>query len=597
MKVTPLPTCESFIHTLAGLAASCVLLAGCGGGNGASTSGTQSVTPSTPSTHVASAGGEAASNPASAPLPSFADEAASAASPVLAAAQVAESAKTGGSAASTAVAISTPAKPLATSTASGSTSAGTVTSTSATPRVVAAAPATAVMAAAENTSAPADSVTMHTMAATGAEAAAAPVACDLDLTRSFGTACFAAVTTKLGDGAIATFPNAKPGYRGSTQARCKAGAVTWSNETCTAATLLTGMAAAAKAPANLAANVSAAPAPNYQIGVYYFGGWKNNQLGASSATPWEAIKRFPDREPLLGRYAEDGTGVMSQQLKWMRQYGIDFVVFNWYWSRDNTPILEQAVKAYMAVPDKPAVKFAVQWSNHEDYNYTQAQLDAMFRYWVNNYFKRADYQLYNGKPVVYIFLAPTWARNAAAIGMTSAQLIARLNNVAKAAGLPGVSVIGGLWGGDKTQDYSASTGFAAFTMYNYQSPANIALQPLRSGNYSRSYAELHQAYANQWDWMIKNTSANFIVPMSSGWDKRPWGGSPDPLHDDSRSLPAEFAVHLQAAKAFMDSNATRTQRTGIVCCWNEFGEGSFVEPTKVDQFNYLQLIGNTFGAN
>jgi hypothetical protein len=68
------------------------------------------------------------------------------------------------------------------------------------------------------------------------------------------------------------------------------------------------------------------------------------------------------------------------------------------------------------------------------------------------------------------------------------------------------------------------------------------------------------------------------------------------LHDDSRSLPVEFAQHLQAAKAFMDSNAGRTLRTGVICCWNEFGEGSFIEPTKVDGVKYLEPVRDAFGA-
>jgi hypothetical protein len=372
--------------------------------------------------------------------------------------------------------------------------------------------------------------------------------------------------------------------------------VTWTNETCTAATLLSSAASAPKVGVGAIAAAQAYSSPNYDIGVYYFGGWKDNQMGASSPTPWAALKRYPDREPLLGRYAEDSAGIMSQQLQWMRQYGIDFVVFNWYWARHNVPMLDHAVKAYLALNPKPNVKFAVQWSNHTDYNFSRDQLDAMFKYWVHNYFKRPEYQLYEGKPVVYIFSAQTWARNAAAIGLTSAQLIDRLNTIAKAMGLPGVSVIGGLWGGDKSLDYSPANGFSALTLYNYHSPANIALQPTRKGNFSRSFAELHQSYANQWQWMIKNTTPKYIVPMTSGWDKRPWGGSSDPLHDDSRSLPVEFAQHLQAAKAFMDSNAGRTLRTGVICCWNEFGEGSFIEPTKVDGVKYLEPVRDAFGA-
>lgn len=577
----------SLTTTLAALIAASAAVAGCGGGSGGdgANAGSQSVTPSTPSAAIATAGDAASAVPDEAASAASAAAAASAASDVgngMAPAIAAATSKSLGAAAD-----STAATPITKSTGSAANSPVFIAPQATTGTADAAAPS-----AAPDTP-PSDSPAAK---ATASTTTGAP--CVIDVTRSFGTACFAAATKTLADGTSGSFPNAKPGYRGSTTATCKSGVVTWSQETCSAASLLTIPAAATLSAAKtVSSGATQAPAPDYSIGVYYFGGWKDNQLGAPSPTPWVALRRYPDREPLLGYYAEDASGIMSQQLKWMSQAGIDFVVFNWYWARNNTPVLDHAVKAYMALTNKPAIKFALQWSNHTDYNFSRDQFDTLFKYWINNYFKRTDYQLYNGKPVVYIFSAPTWARNAAAIGMTSAQLIDRLNSAAKSAGLPGVSVIGGLWGGDKTQDYSTGTGFAAFTMYNYHSPASIALQPLRSGNYSRSYAELHQSYANQWDWMLKNTPLNYIVPMTSGWDNRPWGGSKDPLHDDSRGLPAEFALHLQAAKAFMESNAARTQRTGVVCCWNEFGEGSFIEPTKADGTKYLDQVRAVFGSN
>ena len=55
-------------------------------------------------------------------------------------------------------------------------------------------------------------------------------------------------------------------------------------------------------------------------------------------------------------------------------------------------------------------------------------------------------------------------------------------------------------------------------------------------------------------------------------------------------------LHLLAARQFMDANPTLTRRTGVICCWNEFGEGSFIEPTKVDGLKYLEQIRAVFGT-
>ena len=43
-------------------------------------------------------------------------------------------------------------------------------------------------------------------------------------------------------------------------------------------------------------------ADGYQIGVFYFPGWKDKQVSAPSPLPWSPIKDFPEREPLLGWY-------------------------------------------------------------------------------------------------------------------------------------------------------------------------------------------------------------------------------------------------------------------------------------------------------
>jgi len=86
----------------------------------------------------------------------------------------------------------------------------------------------------------------------------------------------------------------------------------------------------------------------------------------------------------------------------------------------------------------------------------------------------------------------------------------------------------------------------------------------------------------------------YIIPMTSGWDKGPWGGSTDKEHDKSISTPDTFEKHLRAAKARMDSYPSQSMKTGIICCWNEFGEGSYIEPTKKYGTQYLERVKKVF---
>lgn len=443
---------------------------------------------------------------------------------------------------------------------------------------------------------------IHTTTA-AVDAAAAPPgkgSCQLHESKSFGEACYAAASAKLADGGSAQFPNTRPGYRGSITATCNSGTVTWTAGECAPmrrqasnAVAAATRSATSTATSTATAVASAAPGGSYRIGTYYFPGWKANQLGNARKQPWDVIKLYTDREPQLGWYSEDGPGVMDQQLRWMRDYGIDYVVFDFLWSGDNRPLLTAGIDAYLRLPDRRGVQFSVLWTNHTTYTFTKAQFEALFSFWAKQYFKHPDYVKIDGKPAVFIFSSEILDANAKAIGMTTPDLIAMAEAIAKPMGIPGIAFIGASTGSRYSH---ASSGYQGFTTYNYHSPAATALTPARPGNFSRSYAELDASYHDQWSAMRNKGTDLFIVPMTSGWDKRPWGGSKDPLHDDSRSTPAEFRDHLLAARKFMDGNSTLTRRMGVICCWNEFGEGSFIEPTKVDGTKYLEQIRDVFGT-
>lgn len=338
-----------------------------------------------------------------------------------------------------------------------------------------------------------------------------------------------------------------------------------------------------------------ASAKDISVGVYYFPGWKDNQLGAAYAHPWDKIMLYPEREPLLGWYKEGDDNVMRTHLQWMRRYGIDFVTFDWYWNSNNTPLLSHAIDAYLRQTDNPGVNFSIIWCNHTDTVFTREQFKAMFAYWSNNYFPKKTYQRIDNIPVVYIFSAQTLDRNAQSLGMTTPQFAAWANDEIKRMGGPGVQFIGGTWGANPNANVSDNSGYAGFTAYNYQN--GVTLKYPGGHAQSHSYAELDQGYRDQWNWMMTHASGTFVLPMTSGWDKTPWGGTTsDPQHDLSVSTPESFAAHLRAAKQALESVSNPQHRIGIICCWNEFGEGSYIEPTMKFRFQYLEAVKAVFGV-
>lgn len=334
-------------------------------------------------------------------------------------------------------------------------------------------------------------------------------------------------------------------------------------------------------------------ADDFQIGVFYFPGWKDNQLGAPSPQPWAPIKKFPEKEPALGWYDEGTDDVMRKQLDWMQSYGIDFVAFDWYYSDKTGVLLEHALSAFMRAPNRNKTKFSILWANHAALPKSQTEWQSMVRYWIKNYFPRPEFLRINNRPVVFVFSAYLLKIQAESLGITTKTLLDSAQTLARQAGLQGIHFVAGT-GADlpMIDKYAKESGYSAFSAYNYhQGP----MPPLNT--MSHSYKELDQRYRSHWERFAEKGNLPLIVPMTSGWDKRPWGGSTDPDHDNSLSTPDEFRAHLEAAKSFMNKNPALTNRMGVICCWNEFGEGSYIEPTKSKGVSYLEMVRRVFGSN
>jgi hypothetical protein len=331
---------------------------------------------------------------------------------------------------------------------------------------------------------------------------------------------------------------------------------------------------------------------NYLIGTYYFPGWTAQAPGLEFPDPWKPIQKYPDKEPTLGWYSDSDPQVLRQQVRWMRDHGIGFVAFDWYWDGHNT-FMEHALRAFRASKTQGDMKFTLLWANHYPFPGGLAQYRLMVRYWVTQYFSDPDFLTIDGRPVVFIFGMDYFAAAAKTIGVTPAMLVKTANDMAQASGWPGVYFIGGTpalahW----ARAVAPQSGMAALSAYNYQLGYSGSAESETSSGLG--YERLDRAYKKNWQWLLTEQELPYVVPMTVGWDKRPWGGSAQAHHDRSIASPAEFEAHLRAAKRLMDAHPTKTRRMGVVCCWNEFGEGSYIEPTKKDGLVYLETIQKVF---
>jgi hypothetical protein len=331
----------------------------------------------------------------------------------------------------------------------------------------------------------------------------------------------------------------------------------------------------------------------YLLGVYYFPGWTNNEKGLEHPIPWKPIQDYPEKEPILGWYSDNDPNALHQQVEMMRDNGIGYVAFDWYWDGNN-PFLSQAVDAFKVSKKPGEIKYTLLWANHFKFPGGVPEYKKMINYWVEHYFSDPDFLRVDGKPVIFIFGTDRFDETAKALGVTPADLVNMANEITHNAGLPSIYFIGGSHALDYWVNGVAKTaGFDANSIYNYRIGYSGSAESATVN--TGGWDALTTVYRQNWDWMIKHSVLNYIVPMSVGWDRRPWGGSKPAQLDNSIPSPQEFEAHLLEAKKLMDANPVKTKKMGIICCWNEFGEGSYLEPTKKFGFSYIEKVKKVFG--
>lgn len=332
-------------------------------------------------------------------------------------------------------------------------------------------------------------------------------------------------------------------------------------------------------PLNLYADVD--------VGVYYFPGWLKS-APLKPADPWLKIKKYPDRKPLNGWYKDGDPHTTEQQTAWMHQAGINFVIYDWYWLEGHGVTLNQSIDAFKASNSKNGMEFSILWANHFNSPRSMKTFDAVVDYWVANYFSSPDYKRIDGRPVVFIFSPEELGRQAHKFGSSSRALIDRARKRAVASGFKGIYFVGASQASSGNLSAIIKDGYDALTAYNYHygmsGKSDKFTQP------STSYQELTSGYEQSWRWIIDNTKIPYFVPVTSGWDKRPWGGSKTLSHDRSASTPEQFGHHVSAAKKLIESNHEKTLGHMVICCWNEYGEGSYIEPTEKYGTDYIRVL-------
>ena len=321
------------------------------------------------------------------------------------------------------------------------------------------------------------------------------------------------------------------------------------------------------------------------IFAYYFPGWNEYKY-------WDCIHRFaPERKPWLGYYDESKIEVVDWQIKAAVENGIDGFVLDWYWGDDGL-YLNHWLDAYAASRYRDNLEIMLMWCNHVG-TFTHEDLQTIIGHCAEHYFPWPSYYKIDNKPVFIIwdtarlrnqFWGEAGVRDALAIMEAAAQ----------SYGFEGLYFIeSGMHMGLSPGRIARieEQGFNAFTSYHEWLDAS-ALAP---ASHAVDFADIVQTAPATWrryNSATADTQVTYIPVIESGWDSHPWHG----LNPNRQALinrtPALFEDLLRHAGAYHQEYNPPFLLIGPI---NEWGEGSYIEPSVDYGFGMFEAIRNALG--
>lgn len=371
----------------------------------------------------------------------------------------------------------------------------------------------------------------------------------------------------------------------------------------------------------------------YQIAVYYFPNYhvdpRNERWHGKGWTEWELVKnakpRFEGHQqpkiPLWGYEDEADPNIMRKKIDVAVNHGIDSFIFDWYWYDDGPYLNRPLDEAFLSVTrHDPKLKFGIMWANHDwvdihPWKYKAPQTlqapgkfspqtwERATDYMAEHYFTHPACWKIEGRPYFSIYEATKFLESFGSID-AARRGIERLDAKAKAAGCEGIHCNMVYWGtpilpGETSpaepDALTKALGCVSVTSYvwihhHWPSPFPRA-----------SYEDMMAKSMRTWDELDTRFTLPYYPNVSMGWDSSPRACQSDIFEDIGYpfspvlmdNTPDNFMRALTYARDWLDRKP-KSQRILTVNSWNEWTEGSYLEPDIINGMRYLEAIRTVF---
>lgn len=369
-----------------------------------------------------------------------------------------------------------------------------------------------------------------------------------------------------------------------------------------------------------------------EVAAYYFPNW-----GPVATSEWGLIQwakpqfegHLQPKVPAWGYENENDPAVMARKIEAAATHGIDAFIFDWYFfdpqpeaSADNAPAytpwdgqkyLSRALESgFLMAPNNNSIRFAIMWCNHDvgpaKGAVTPATFDTLTSYVVDTYFRHPSAWKIEGKPYFSIYEIKKFLETFGDDLDAATAALDRFREKAKAAGFPGVHLNAVLWGLPKQSADEAVRRLGIDSTTSYVWIHHKVLPDFPATDYGKAAEGYFGAVKNGGGQNgLERPAAALPVPyhpnVSMGWDSSPrcrnapdWASRRDYPFGAVivNNTPAAFRDALERGKALAAANPPG-HRILTLNSWNEWGEGSYLEPDTTTGMGYLEAVRDVFG--
>ncbi len=374
----------------------------------------------------------------------------------------------------------------------------------------------------------------------------------------------------------------------------------------------------------------------YEIGAFYFpnlhpGDKHNAKWHGKDWTEWELMKNATPRfeghsmpkVPLWGYENEALVPVMEKKIKTAAEYGVNNFIFDWYWYEDGPFLNRPLDEAFLHCSNVNDIKFSIMWANHDweeiqplprgyissphtqrEWQLSDESFYKAIDYINGNYFAKPNYCRIDGKCFFSIYEVSKFVDNFG--GKEGAKkAIAEFRRMAREAGVGEIHLNAIAWStrilltqSDSSlgSDVLKDLGFDSVTSYVWIHEHVIENYP------SVKYADFRDICEKDYARLTEKYKGMAYYPnITCGWDPSPRTCQSDEYGDFgypfsrvlSDNTPEEFEIALRNIKEFLDNSDLETKMF-TVNAWNEWTEGSYLEPDTEYGYGKLQAIKKVF---